>query len=395
MTRLIHLADVHLGASYSAFRGMADRRRVAVLEAFKGLVAIVEGAGAEAVLIAGDLFDGPAVDDATVAAAREGLRRIAQSGRPVFVIPGNHDSITLKRDVYRDLADGHDIIPVDSLDGVAHGRSDKVYLFRAPRFGAPISTQLPSGHLHVYGLAYDRAKHTDPLSTFVRGELPGVHVVLLHGPVPLATHWSQSGNALQLPPDALRHINADYIALGDFHSRWLPKDFSSAGDIHACYPGSFASLDLTETGQRGYAVVDIEPEGNPSITFRSTCLPCAHQLGDFDIGNFENEAAVASAIGKLVPDQGLPVVRLVGSPRFPLDVARVVNALEQQFQCARVVDATTYFAASRLTSIASEDTVAGHLVRLARERIEATTNEETRITLDGSLRAALRAMGAA
>ena len=393
MTRLLHLADVHLGASYSAFGGLASARSAAALEEFKKLPSIAASEAVEAVLIAGDLFDGPGIDNATIAAVRETLRRVAQSGRPVFIIPGNHDSVTLKRDIYRELVDGQKVIKINEETGSIVGRPDCVYVFTAPSFGAPVTVPLASGVLNVYGLAYDRSQDSTPLATFVRAPSEGLHIVLLHGPVPMASHWKASGNSLQLPIDALRRMHADYIALGDYHRPWLPAQFSTQGDIPACYPGSFTSLDLTETGDHGYAVVELTRGGKPVIAFRKTGLNAVHDIGDFDVGACDNEAAVASAIADVTPDGTIPVVRLVGSPAFPLDVEQVAAALEEQFECAGVEDATMYFASQRLAAIASQDTVAGHVVRLAGELIEATADQDEKVRIDGSLRVALQALG--
>lgn len=395
MPKILHLADVHLGASYSAFGDGAAARRAEVIAAFGALSRIAEEEAAEAVLIAGDLFDGPGVDDTTVAAAREGLRRVAESMRPVFIIPGNHDSVTLRRNIYRELANGREIVEVDAGTPTLEARRDRVYIFMAPAFTKPVEVVLESGQLNVYGFAFDRARNADPLSTFVRADSPGIHVVLLHGPIPMASHWKQSPNALSLPIEALRRIRADYIALGDFHRLWRPVDFSPAGDVNACYPGSFASLDLTETGERGYAVADVRPGESPIITFRSTTVQGVCELGDFDVSELDNDAAVASAIAGMSPGDRFPVVRLIGAPRFPLDPARVAAALERQFGCARVSDQTSFIDSARLAVLESEDTVAGHLVRLARERITASNDPDERRQLDGSLRVALSAMGVA
>lgn len=84
--------------------------------------------------------------------------------------------------------------------------------------------------LHVYGLAHDRARAPDPLESYQRIEASGAHVVLLHGAVPDAPHWGEP-SSLSLPLERLSELDADYIALGDYHRFRPPEEFAP---ISAC-----------------------------------------------------------------------------------------------------------------------------------------------------------------
>ena len=104
MIRLLHVADVHLGATLSAFADIAESRRQEVAQAFRRLPEVAQSEEVNAVVIAGDLFDGPRPAAELIAAVRDTSRRLRDAGAPVFLIPGNHDSITLRPGLYRDLA---------------------------------------------------------------------------------------------------------------------------------------------------------------------------------------------------------------------------------------------------------------------------------------------------
>src|SRR5690606_17201053 len=234
MPRLLHLADVHLGALFTAFGDLSASRQAAVLDAFRAVPELAAAEGAHAVVIAGDLFDRPRPPDGVLAAARETLRRMVDAGLPVFLVAGNHDPVTVHPHPYRELPAG-------------------VHFFREPVFCAPISVDTTAGPLHVYGVAYDPAREPQPLASLRRADLPGAHVVLLHGSVQGTPHWSSSPNVLRLTYEALAALPVDYIALGDHHRHRPPAQFDG-GRIPACYSGSFAALDLTETGARGFVV---------------------------------------------------------------------------------------------------------------------------------------------
>ncbi|NCC25816.1 MAG: DNA repair exonuclease, partial [Deltaproteobacteria bacterium] len=88
--KFIHTSDLHIGRP---FAGIADeRKRILVqqerLEVLDRIGHLAVREEAAFILVAGDLFDSPTVDKATVSAA---LARIGSLGVPVLTIPGNHD----------------------------------------------------------------------------------------------------------------------------------------------------------------------------------------------------------------------------------------------------------------------------------------------------------------
>ncbi len=88
--KFIHTADWQIGKPFAGIsdthkRSLVQQARIEVIERI-GLVA--KDTGADFVLVAGDLFDSPSADKATVSAA---CSAIGQMKLPVIVIPGNHD----------------------------------------------------------------------------------------------------------------------------------------------------------------------------------------------------------------------------------------------------------------------------------------------------------------
>ena len=398
--RLLHLADVHLGAACSAFGPIAQDRRRAILEAFRSLPDVAVDHRVDAVLVAGDLFDGPAPDADLLAAARDALRRFVDACVPVFMVPGNHDAVTLRLNPYREVARAGRVVvqgepadrrwPVEDVEGRRLAEKHAVYILAKPAFGEPVTVQTGDGPLHVYGMAYDAAECRDPLPTFRRTEAPGVHVALLHASVHDAPHWRASGNALVTTADALLEMDVDYIALGDYHRHRPPEAFDGAP---ACYPGSFAALDLTEHGPRGFVIVDLGPGRPPIVEHVDAGLRPVASI-ELDVTGCIDDIAVAEAAARALSPDTIPSLRLVGEPAFPLDADAIATELRQRHGHAHVVDETRYYAASRLDELAERDTVVGHLVRLGRVRIAAAADDEERDVAQRALRVALRAMGA-
>lgn len=371
MIRLLHISDVHLGAPLGGFGAVADERRRAIRDAFRRLPARAEAWDVDAVLVAGDLFDGPEPERGDVDLAREVLRRLADH-RPVFAVPGNHD-------------------PATNGGSPWHEMPGSVTTILSPRFGAPHSVTVGDAvPLHVYGIAFDAAAEPDPLAGYRRHDEPGVHVVLLHAATADNPQWSGS-QSMQISRSDIAVLDADYIALGDYHSFRPPRDF---GGLPACYAGSFAALAVDEVGARGCVVVELEPGAPAQVHLEPSDVPGLVDLGAVDASSAEDERAVEELIASRCPAGAFPVAELIGAPSFPLDAERVRDALKERFGFAVVRDRTRFIDSERVARLAEQPTVAGHVARLGRERVASAADDGDRQVAARALRLALRALDA-
>ena len=108
--RLLHVADVHLGAPLGNFEGYAERRRQDVEAAFRRTIDAALAERVHAVLLAGDLFDSHRPAARVVDLARRELARLREAGIPVLAVPGTHDSLLQPDCVYR-----REDLPIDRL----------------------------------------------------------------------------------------------------------------------------------------------------------------------------------------------------------------------------------------------------------------------------------------
>ena len=103
--RLIHTSDIHLGCPHTG--PLARQALIAVVDA-----AIAEQA--DALLIAGDVFDHNRVPDDEV---RFLVDQLSRFGRPAIVLPGNHDcydaTSVYRRAVFEDR-------PASSISSAIH-----------------------------------------------------------------------------------------------------------------------------------------------------------------------------------------------------------------------------------------------------------------------------------
>ena len=99
--RFIHTADWHLGKIFCGIRQTEDQRQVIMQE----FLPLVKDSRAEAVIIAGDIYDHRLPEQGAVEVFDEFLARLAEMQVKLFAIAGNHDSgarIDYGRRLFRD-----------------------------------------------------------------------------------------------------------------------------------------------------------------------------------------------------------------------------------------------------------------------------------------------------
>jgi exonuclease SbcD len=91
MLRIIHTADVHLGARHDDLGEQAAAQRERQFAAFKATVDLALTEKVDAFLIAGDLFDSNVQPRRSVERVAAELKRLADARIRTVIIPGTHD----------------------------------------------------------------------------------------------------------------------------------------------------------------------------------------------------------------------------------------------------------------------------------------------------------------
>ena len=85
--KFLHLSDLHLGKRVHEFPMAEDQKYI-----LSQIVSLSESEQADAVIIAGDIYDKPVPSAEAVQIFDHFLTALAGQGRRVFLISGNHDS---------------------------------------------------------------------------------------------------------------------------------------------------------------------------------------------------------------------------------------------------------------------------------------------------------------
>ncbi len=260
--RFIHIADVHLD---TAFAGRSEevrsRLRAAAREALARCVDTAVSEEVDAVLIAGDFFDGARLSFGSEGLLLRQLDVLAGAGIQVVYATGNHDPGTAQ--AVTDLAWPGNVTVI--------GGADPVTVTIVNRAGEPVG--------HVIGAGHATARETADLAQALRprpdARLPGPdaglarpdtrlpQVALLHTQV---TSASRSELHQPYAPSTLDHLRSagfDYWALGHVHQR---QALSNDPPIH--YPGNLQGRNPRETGAKGGLLVDLHNPGHPVVEFR-------------------------------------------------------------------------------------------------------------------------------
>src|SRR5512141_1494090 len=173
MLRLIHTADVHLGARHDDLGEQAAAQRERQFAAFKAAVDLALAEKVDLLLIAGDLFDSNVQPRRSVERVAAELKRLAGGRIRTVIIPGTHD-VYDKASIYRayDLAALAGNGPTDDLVTVLDPDHPSVHLATCdvvvfgPVFATKRAPHSPLRDLKVHG-----------------GDGATWHVALVHGAV--------------------------------------------------------------------------------------------------------------------------------------------------------------------------------------------------------------------
>ena len=210
--KIAHSSDIHVDPTYAPRLPDGD-----VLYPLRQVLRAAQAAQADLVLLAGDVFEHNRLPQDVVDAA---ARLLADAGRPVVMLPGNHDPLTPDSPYRRGVAEPDNVTVLGlSVEGSA--------LFAA-------------WELEIWGRAHYDYLDMAPLEAAPQRQARW-RIVTAHG------HYDPdpAPNARLRPSwlfgDAeIAAVDADYVALG----HWNRPVRVGPEDIHAWYSGS---PDLAQT----------------------------------------------------------------------------------------------------------------------------------------------------
>ena len=250
--RFLHLSDLHIGRRLNGFSLLEDQAHM-----LKQALEMAQRA--DAVLLAGDLYDKAQPSAEAIRMVSDFLVQLSRMGKPVFAISGNHDS----------------------PEQVAYCREllGECGIWMAQAFGGALTSHVlwdEWGELNIWMLPFIRPASVKPffpeVKTYeeaVRAALSTAHlkpearhVLVAHqyvsGAEVCESEMRLIGGLDQIGLSAFEGF--DYVALGHLHS---PQQMAQG---RICYAGSPMAYSLSEENQRKAALLaDVGRKGECSI----------------------------------------------------------------------------------------------------------------------------------
>ena len=271
--RFVHAADLHLDSPFTGIRAAAPENVAEVLysatfDSYENIIALCISEGVDALLVAGDIYDGA---DRSLRAQRafiDGLRSLDAAGIRSFVCHGNHD-------------------PLDGWEARL-SYPDSCRRFGSEFAPAPIFPNEPERAL-VYGISYPtRDVYENLVSRLGPVDERAFTIGLVHANV-----GGNTDHALYAPCslDDLAQSGIDYWALGHVHTRQVLGERAPT----VVYPGNPQGRHPNETGARGVYLVEVDANGDARLEFRPTDTVRWERVR-IDIGALETEQDLLDAI---------------------------------------------------------------------------------------------------
>jgi DNA repair protein SbcD/Mre11 len=353
MLRLLHTADVHLGARHTDLGERAAVLRERQFTAFRVTIDLAVVEAVDLVLIAGDLFDSNTQPRRSVERVAAELGRLAKASIRTVIIPGTHD-VYDGASIYRsyDLAAMARTSPewiavltpeqpdfwVQSLDVVVHGR-----VFNTKR--------APKSPLAGFDVRTDsRAKW---------------HIGMVHGA--LAIPGKTDGDDIVFTEDEISRTGLDYLALGHWHSAIEGR----AGSVAYAYSGAPEPVAVDQDGAGQVLLVALSEKGGRRLV---TIEPMRvgqtrSEKLELDISGIPSQPALIDAISRHADSNLVLDVRLTGllPDTLDVDLDEVERALGPSFLRFRIRNMSIPAAPEGVAP--PPDTVMGAFVRNVEARI--------------------------
>ncbi len=227
--KFLHTSDWQIGMSAAHVGEAGDRVRRERLRAAERVVAAARDANVEFLLLAGDTFEHNGVDRPSVQQVGDIL---AAAGRPVFLIPGNHDPLTPGSVWEHPVWQAADLHVLRAAEVVDVGSAK---LFPCP---------LVEAH-----------SRRDPTLWITPDDGNAIRIGVAHGSV------EGAGEDLDYPiaRNAAERAGLDYLALGHWHSYTAFAD--AQGTVRMAYSGTHETTKFGERESGDALILEIASHG--------------------------------------------------------------------------------------------------------------------------------------
>ena len=198
MLKILHTADIHLGAKFSGLGNKGASQREQLRTTFKNIIATAIDERVNVVLIAGDLFDANQQPQRNIDLVIEQFNLLGSNNIPICLIPGNHDYLD-SSSIYR---------KVDF-----EGKCSNLKIFADETISYK---EYPELSLTVYGKPnLSNMSYKSPLEGLKPLTSSKFHIAIAHGSFYIPEKIAEDDHVFRL--EEVKASGMDYLALGHWH----------------------------------------------------------------------------------------------------------------------------------------------------------------------------------
>ncbi len=364
--KILHCADLHIGAAESFLGARAESRQAETLITFERIINTARENGVQILLIAGDLFNSNDVSKALVDRIFECFSSIPDI--KIVYAAGNHDPLSLDSP-FKKYKAPENFFVLDTKD---------------------CFVEFSDLHTRVYGKSFKEVYMQGVARFGLNTDTDFINIMCIHGE--LRSDLGSDYNSIT--SEFVQNSGMDYIALGHIHKR---TDISQIGGTYLSYCGCPEGQGFDELGEKGVYLGSVSKSGC-NLQF----IPLAkrlHLCETVDINGVNSSAEISDIVINYLkqkyPDsytENLYKIILTGEvgEETVISTPEICSRLNTAVYFAKVKNQTQLKLDFEL--LASEKTLKGIFVKNMLARIDTAEAEEKQ-RLKAALDLGLRAFG--
>ncbi len=356
MIRLLHTADIHLGAKFVGLGEKGAIQREQVQATFKNLIELAIKEQVDMLLVAGDLFDSNQQSKSNTDLVIEQFSLLASKNIAVCLIPGTHDCFDSKS-IYRKMN------LVETCPNVT--------IFTSDDWGCK---EFPTLGLTVYGRPnMSNRSRKSPLDGLKRLTESQYHVAMAHGSLDIGT-VDEDDHVFTI--GQIQNSQMSYIALGHWHDSYC----CSKMGVVAWYSGSPEMIARDQKEPGNVLLVSILDSGEVNVESIQIGLR-RRDVVEIDVSELENPQELKS---RIMEGAGPNLVRRVILGGLRSEDSRISSEdLERELSSAffdlRIIDESHPKISQLAKGIFQDRLVLSRFISLMKEHIEACQGAEKEI----------------
>lgn len=348
--KILHTADMHIGAAESFLGASAQTRRFETLLTFERIFDIAVEKAVQIILIAGDLFDSNRVEDNFVDAVFNKIAAVAPI--KVVFVGGNHDPLNSESPfMTRDLPENLYVL----------GVKDERILFE-------------DINVCVFGRSFENVYLRGEENFTLETEEKYINIMAQHGE--LKSDLNSEYNAIT--PKFVKNSGMDYIALGHVHKK---SEIGKIENTSFAYCGCPEGQGFDELDEKGIYIGEVG-KGICNLEFVSVARR-KHIFEKIDVTGKEGSIEISTHILYILQEKygeefGANLYKIELTGEISADAEIVLSEIESRIApdlyFVKLKDSTEY--KLDFEALAVEKTLKGVFVKNMLEKMQNATEQE-------------------